>query len=119
MEMIVAPELLPPSMQHGGHADLGLEALPSKLQQRLAGRVKKQLIQRPPVLPNQGVQRVRQREHHMKVGNRQQHRPLPVQPFKRLRALALWTMPVATPMRHKMFPAALATPITVTAQRRG
>ncbi len=91
----------------------------SKLQQRLARRVKEQLIERPPVLPDQWVQRVRQREHHMKVGNRQQHRALPLQPVKRLGSLTLRTMPVATTMRHKMFPAALATPIAVTAQRRG
>ena len=87
MQMIVIEQRLTPGVQHRRQADLRLERAPAKLQQRRARRVKEQLVERAAVLPDERVERMRQRKDHMKVGHRQQtlrsafsatHRPGPL-----------------------------------------
>jgi hypothetical protein len=102
MEVVMIEQILTPGMQDGGDPNLRLQSPGAKLQERLAGGVKEQLEERPPVLPNHLVEHVGQGEHQMKIGNRQQGLLLLFEPFHRQSSLALGAMPVAATVRDKV-----------------
>jgi hypothetical protein len=110
---------LAPGVQHGRNAQLGLEAVLTKLQQSLAGGVEQQVVEGALVLLDQRVERVRQRKHQVEIRHRQQRLLLLGQPvFGRL-TLAKRAMPVAAGMRHKVSAATLQAPVAMTTQCRG
>src|SRR5215203_6711829 len=98
---------LAPGVQHGRNADLCLEPFPPKLQQRGTGCLEQELEQNRSVLPDQPVERVRQREHQMEVGNGQERALLLFEPIRRPPALALRAVTVAATVRHEMFALAM------------
>src|SRR5690606_29333224 len=89
--------------QDRSEAQLRVESLLAELQERLRGGVKQQFEERGAVLPDQRVERVRQREDQMKIRHRQQRRRLLRQPVHCRRALAVRTMTVATTVSHDVF----------------
>src|SRR5215207_1383825 len=95
MEMIVLAQVLPPRVQHGGDPNLPAEAPAAELQQRGARAGKKQPVKRRAILADQRVERMRQREDHMKIRHRQQVLLLAREPRLREVALAARAMPVA------------------------
>lgn len=113
-----------------GHrfANLSLECLglgeraqivPAKFQERLRGRPEEQVIHHSPVLPDDRIERVRQGEHDVNIGNGQKQLFLPLEPFHRLMPLAIGTMPVPAGSGHEMLPPAILAAVTVAAQLRG
>ncbi len=72
VQVIMIQQGLAPGVQHGGDSQLRLQASPAKLQQRLAGGIEQQREQRLAILSDQGIERVRQREHQMKIRDREQ-----------------------------------------------
>lgn len=64
-------EVLAPGVQDCGHADLPAQAALPELQQGLGGRVKEQVVERPAVLPDQRIERVREGEDQVEVGDGQ------------------------------------------------
>lgn len=61
VEMIMVAEVLPPSMQHGGDAQGGLEVVPTKLQQGGAGAGEQQAIEAGLVVLDERVEKVGER----------------------------------------------------------
>ena len=119
VQVIMVQQRLAPGVQHGGDAQLGLEAVPAKLQQGLAGGAEQQGVEGALVLLDQRVERVRQREHQVEIRHRQERRLLFGQPVSGRLPLAQRAVPVAAGMRHKMRAATLQAPVAMAAQCRG
>ena len=104
-------EVLAPGMEDGRQAQLGAQALLAELEQRRAGALKEQPVERSRVLQRQGAQWGRQREDPVKIAHGQQRAPLPLQPLAAALMLAGGAMAIATavgpPMRAQ---AVLAMP---------
>ncbi len=85
-------------MQHRREADLAAETLRvgGDCQQRLGTRLEQQVVDDGLVVECDRRDARRQREHDMEVGHLQQLGLARLQPFPRLRSLALRTMPITT-----------------------
>src|SRR5271167_1741574 len=119
MHMEVGPQLLVPRVQHERETDLAAQLLAAKLQERLSRRVKQQLEQGALValaVQNQSVQLVRQREHVVKIGHRQELLSAGRHPRGRGRTLALGAMPVAATVVRVAFKTASRAPLSMAAQ---
>ncbi len=72
VQMIVRAQALAPGVQHGGDANLSAEALVAKGQQRGAGRGEEQVVERPAVLGDEGIEGMGQGKDDVEIGRRQQ-----------------------------------------------
>jgi hypothetical protein len=116
--MIVIEQRLTPGVQHGGDADLRLELVVGELNERGAGRFKKQLVKRPPVLSDQAIERVGQSKDDMEVGHRQERSTLLLEPLEGLGLLATGAVPIAAAMRDKMILAAVLAAVKMASEFR-
>ena len=107
---------LAPGVKHGGDADLRVKIVAPELQQRGRRRVEQQGVKPGAVLLDQRIEFMRQREHQMEIGNGQERFGLFVQPVKPIGPLAGGAMAVAAGVRDKMFLAAMAATIMMSAQ---
>lgn len=111
-------EVLGPSMQNSSNAQIGLEVVPTELQQSGRGAGKQERVEPCLVVLDERVQFMRECEHDVEVRNGQHVPGLLLQPLGTLEPLATRAVPVATGVRHEVFPPALGTPILVATQRR-
>ena len=96
MNMRMMLQVLIPGMQHAEEADVCAEVplVASYRQQRLGAGPKQQTVDLALVLQGQRRQLARQREHHVRIRDRQQFLSARFQPAVARIGLALRTMPV-------------------------
>ena len=119
MHMEVGPQLLVPRVQHERETDFAAQLLAAKLQERLSRRVEQELEQGALValaVQDQSVQLMRQREHVVKIGHRQELLSAGRHPRGRGRSLALGAMPVAATVVRVAFETASRAPLSMAAQ---
>ena len=96
-------EILSPGMKDGGKAQFSAETLMSELEERGAGTLKKQIVNRLGVLKSQRTEFGRECEHPMEIAHGQERSPLAFQPQAAVLVLAGGTMAIAAaigpPMR--------------------
>src|SRR5664279_4530613 len=118
VQVVVVPQGLAPGVQDGGDPQLRAQVIPAEAQQRFSSTGKEQIVERLLVLPNQGVELVRQSEHQVEIGDRQEQPGLGREPVRAVDALAGGTMPVAAGVGSEMDAAAVSAFVLVSAQQR-
>ncbi len=119
VQVRVSLQRLPPSMQHGEETDASPEPALSNFEQRLGGGAKQDAVDDARVLQSQGSELMRQREHDMKVDDRQQVEQPLVEPLGPRGGLALRAVPIATGVVGHLAMAALVALKDVAAQDLG
>lgn len=94
-------------MQHGSDAKAGFELVASELNQGRARCIEEQFVECGLVLHDECVERLRQTEDEMQVGDGQKRLTLLAQRLRTLQGLEGGALAVATRMRHEV----LATPV--------
>src|SRR2546423_4338234 len=112
-------ELLAPSMQHGGDAEIAPEPIAPELQQTLCGGVEEQRVKSVRVGEHQGIEFWGQSEDAMVVRDRQKALGLLVEPLPAFDGLAARTMPVTAGARRPVLMPAVRTLEKIDAQCRG
>jgi hypothetical protein len=95
MEVGMVHEVLAPGVEDGGEAQLGLEALLAELEERGAGALKEQAIERGLVLEEERAQGGGEGEDPMEIADGQQSAPLLLEPLAAALVLAGGAMAVA------------------------
>jgi len=103
MQVIMVQQGLAPGVQHGCNADLRVQAVAPKLQQRGGNGLEQQGIKPGLVLLDGRIEFMRQREHQMEVRYGQERFGLFVQPGKTVGSLTDGAMAVAAGVRNEMF----------------
>ena len=96
MEVGMVHEVLAPGVEDGGEAQLGLEALLAELEERGAGALKEQAVERGLVLEDERAQGGREGEDPVEIADGQERAPLLVEPLTAALVLAGRAMAVAT-----------------------
>ena len=100
-------EVLAPGVEDGGEAQLGLEALLAELEERGAGTLKEQAVERGWVLEEERAQGGGEGEDPVEIADGQQGAPLLLEPLAAALVLAGRAMAVATAVRPPMGAATL------------
>ena len=93
--MIVFAQRLTPGVQYSCDSQFATVVLLGELLQNLHGLFKKQIVELFTIVPNQWIEHMRQGEHHVEIGNRQQCFGLLGSPLFDARRGASGTMPVS------------------------
>jgi hypothetical protein len=121
VHVVVLGEGLSPGMQHHGDGGFGAEVagIERESAQRPGDAAEEQPQQDAAVDAEERVERVRQGEHDVEVGHRQQHRLLGGHPLRALRALAFGTVAVAAGVVRDAPRGTGLALLDVSPQRRG
>ena len=95
MEVGMVHEVLAPGVEDGGEAQLGLEALLAELEERGAGALKEQAVERGLVLEEERAQGGREGEDPVEIADGQERAPLLLEPLAAALMLAGGTVAVA------------------------
>ena len=95
MEVGMVHEVLAPGVEDGGEAQLGLEALLAELEERGAGALKEQAVERGLVLEDERAQGGREGEDPVEIADGQERAPLLLEPLAAALMLAGGTVAVA------------------------
>jgi len=95
-------EVLAPSVEDGGQAQLGLEAFLAKLQERGAGALKELAVERGLVLEDERTQGGGQSEDPVEIADGQERAPLLLEPLAAALVLAGGAVAVAVAVGSPM-----------------
>ena len=102
MEVGMVHEVLAPGVEDGREADLGLEALLTELDERGAGALKEQAVERSLVLEDERAQGGGQGEDPVEIAHGQQSAPLLLEPLAAALVLAAGAVAVAAAVAPPM-----------------